>query len=350
MPAASASSAPTRATEPVSSCRRCADETKLALQQAIPEEASLANPVDLLGSATAATYEAVLPALLADPGNRRGDRTLRPACRRDRRRRRGHDLARREGCRQACAPGRDERRRRAAWRHLPIPNRRRARSGSPPGVRPGCAGPPAIASDLDRIDRTAASAIISDSLAATDDVWLEPRRGPCAAQLVRPAAGRGAVRGDARGGRGAAAEIGFPVVVKTAEAGAHKTESGGVQLDLRDGASVARRRAEIGAPVVVQAYVTEGAELLAGAIQDPVFGPLVAFGPGGVFAELIGSTRLALAPLTDVDAAELVASGKAGRLVAGWRGAPPADAPPWPTCCIGSLDWSSSTPRWPSST
>ena len=60
-------------------------------------------------------------------------------------------------------------------------------------------------------------------------------------------------------------------------------------------------------------------------MQDPVFGPLVAFGPGGVFAELIGSTRLALAPLTEVDAAELVASGKAGRLVAGWRGAPPAD-------------------------
>ena len=91
-------------------------------------------------------------------------------------------------------------------------------------------------------------------------------------------------------------------------------------------ASVARAAAEIGGPVVVQAYVTEGAELLAGAMQDPVFGPLVAFGPGGVFAELIGSTRLALAPLTDVDAAELVASGKAGRLVAGWRGAPPADA------------------------
>ena len=45
-----------------------AEETKVALRQAIPEEASLANPVDLLGSATAATYEAVLPALLADPG------------------------------------------------------------------------------------------------------------------------------------------------------------------------------------------------------------------------------------------------------------------------------------------
>ena len=60
-------------------------------------------------------------------------------------------------------------------------------------------------------------------------------------------------------------------------------------------------------------------------MQDPVFGPLVAFGPGGVFAELIGDATFRLAPLTDVDAAELVTGGKAGRLVAGFRGAPPAD-------------------------
>jgi acetate---CoA ligase (ADP-forming) len=60
-------------------------------------------------------------------------------------------------------------------------------------------------------------------------------------------------------------------------------------------------------------------------VQDPVFGPLVAFGPGGVLAELIGQAQFRLAPLTDRDAGELVRSGKAGRLVAGFRGAPPAD-------------------------
>ncbi len=75
----------------------------------------------------------------------------------------------------------------------------------------------------------------------------------------------------------------------------------------------------------MQPFVRGGAELLAGAVQDPVFGPLVAFGPGGVFAELIGEAQFRLAPLTDVDAQELVRSGKAGRLVAGFRGAPPAD-------------------------
>ena len=61
-------------------------------------------------------------------------------------------------------------------------------------------------------------------------------------------------------------------------------------------------------------------------MQDPVFGALVAFGPGGVFAELIGEAGFRIAPLTDADAEELVRAGKAGRLVAGFRGRPPVDA------------------------
>jgi len=52
----------------------------------------------------------------------------------------------------------------------------------------------------------------------------------------------------------------------------------------------------------------------------------VAFGPGGVFAELIGEASFRIAPLTDHDAEELVTGGKAGRLVRGFRGAPAADA------------------------
>ena len=66
---------------------------------------------------------------------------------------------------------------------------------------------------------------------------------------------------------------------------------------------------------------------MAGLVQDPVFGPLVAFGPGGVFAELIGDAAFRIAPLTDVDAEELVLDGKAGKLVRGFRGAPPAHVP-----------------------
>ena len=94
-----------------------------------------------------------------------------------------------------------------------------------------------------------------------------------------------------------------------------------------------------------------GAELLAGVVQDPVFGPLVACGPGGVIAELIGDAQFRLAPLTDVDAIELVSSGKAGRLVAGYRQTPPAPTPtPSRTCCCACPSSRTAIRRSPSST
>jgi acyl-CoA synthetase (NDP forming) len=113
--------------------------------------------------------------------------------------------------------------------------------------------------------------------------------------------------------------------VKTAAAGAHKTESGGVALDRRSEVEVRRAAERIGGPGVGQPVQQGEAGVLAGLVQDPVFGPLVAFGPGGTLAELIGAARFALAPLTDVDVEIALTTGKAARLVAGWRGAPPAD-------------------------
>src|SRR5207248_8754675 len=113
---------------------------------------------------------------------------------------------------------------------------------------------------------------------------------------------------------------------KTATPGVHKTDVDGVALDLRDEAAVRAAVALIGTPVIVQPFLRGGTELLAGVVQDPVFGPLVAFGPGGALAELVGEAAFRLAPLTDLDADELVREGKAGRLVAGFRGAPAADA------------------------
>ena len=121
-------------------------------------------------------------------------------------------------------------------------------------------------------------------------------------------------------------ELGFPVVVKTAAAGAHKTESGGVALDLATRTRSASAVERIGLPVLVQPMVRGGVELLAGVVQDPVFGPLVAFGPGGVFAELIGEAQFRIAPLTRRRRRGAGHGGKAGRLVAGFRGAPAADA------------------------
>jgi acyl-CoA synthetase (NDP forming) len=179
---------------------------------------------------------------------------------------------------------------------------------------------------LDGIDHAAGSRIVEAALETTSDGWLAPEQARALLQAYGVPVVPELVAADEESAVEAARTLGFPVVVKSAEAGAHKTERGGVALDLRDEQAVREAVRRIGAPVLVQPLVAGGVELLAGAVQDPVFGPLVAFGPGGVLAELIGEASFRLAPLTDVDAEELVLAGKAGRLVRGFRGAAPADA------------------------
>jgi acetate---CoA ligase (ADP-forming) len=299
-------------------------ETVAALRLVIPEEASVTNPVDVLGSATAATYKAVLPLILGDPGIDAMIALFVPPV-----------VA-------TAADVANEIARTAAGADKPVLSVVMSAEGAPEGsfAYPESAAralglaarraawlrrPTGDVPELEDVDRPAAAALVSEALASSDDTWLEPAQarallasyGLPLVDQVHAATPDEAVA--------AATEFGFPVVVKTAAAGVHKTETGGVRVDLRDEVSVRRAVDQIGGSVIVQPFVKAGVELLVGAIQDPVFGPLVAFGAGGVFAELIGSTRLALAPLTDVDADELISSGKAGMLVAGWRGAPPAN-------------------------
>ncbi len=301
-----------------------APETVAALARVMPAEASSSNPVDLLGSATAATYEAALPIMLADPGVDAVIVLFVPPV-----------VATTADV--AAAIGRA-----SAGADKPVLPVVISADGSPAGsyTYPESAAralglaarraawlrrPAAEAPLLDRIDQGAAAAILARALADVDDAGLEPAdlRALVTAYGLPLVAER--VAADAEAAVAAAREIGFPVVVKTAEPGAHKTETGGVHVDLRNEASVRRACETVNGPVLVQQYVTGGVELLVGAIQDPVFGPLVAFGPGGVYAELIGSTRFALAPLGEIDVDELISSGQAAKLVDGWRGAPPAD-------------------------
>jgi len=301
-----------------------APETVAALERVVPAEASSANPVDLLGSATAGTYEVALPIVLADPGIDAVIVLFVPPV-----------VATTADVAAAIA-------RASAGAEKPVLPVVISSDGSPVGsfTYPESAAralglaarraawlrrPAAEAPHLDRLDQGAAAAVVDRALTDTDDTWLEPSvlRALLAAYGVPLVSERIAVDADAA--VAIAVEMGFPVVVKTAAPGAHKTETGGVHVDLRDEASVRRACEAVHGPVLVQHYVTGGVELLIGAFQDPVFGPLVAFGPGGVYAELIGSTRFALAPLGEIDVEELIASGKAAKLVDGWRGAPPAD-------------------------
>ena len=175
------------------------------------------------------------------------------------------------------------------------------------------------------VDTARAHRVVEAALDDGDDAWLTPQATrelldsygiPLVPELVAESVEE-AVE--------AAKTLGLPVVVKSAAAGAHKTETGGVALNLADEEAVREAATRIGPPVIVQPMVEGGVELLAGVVQDPTFGPLVAFGPGGVLAELIGEAGFRIAPLTDADAEELLSQEKTGLLVAGYRGAPPAD-------------------------
>jgi acyl-CoA synthetase (NDP forming) len=175
------------------------------------------------------------------------------------------------------------------------------------------------------VDRKAAETVVERVLNRGDDLWLEAAE---ARELLLayglPVVPERVVQ-DADEAVAAAAELGYPVVVKTALAGAHKTDLGGLALDLPDADGVREAVARVGTPAIVQPMVEGSAELLAGIVQDPVFGPLVAFGPGGVLAELIGEAAFCSAPFTDQDAEALVLGGKTGKLVRGFRGKPAAD-------------------------
>jgi len=136
----------------------------------------------------------------------------------------------------------------------------------------------------------------------------------------------------------AAHEIGFPVVAKILSADiTHKTEVGGVVLNLADAAAVGAafdtlmRRAATHRPdarldgVLIAPMAGGGVETIAGVIIDAVFGPMLMFGLGGVATELFRDVAFASAPLTREHAHRLIARTRASRLLNGWRGAPPAD-------------------------
>ena len=308
-----------------------ADDTRRRLEALLPAEASIANPIDMLGSATAASYDAALPLLLQDPGvdavivlfvpavSATADEVAGALARADVADKpvlavvmsaEGIPAALRAAPQAAAAFAYPESAARALGRAAERADWLRRPLGSAPELN---------------VDRVAGAIVIDRALADQNDAWLEPAdtRALLLAYGI-PLVGE-AVAHSAEEAIEAALAFGYPVVLKTATAGAHKTESGGIALDLGDAAAVSAAFTRIGAPVIVQPMVSGGAELLAGLVQDPVFGPLVAFGPGGVFAELIGDAAFRIAPLTDMDAEELITSGKAGRLVKGFRGAPAAD-------------------------
>lgn len=143
---------------------------------------------------------------------------------------------------------------------------------------------------------------------------------------------------DAAAAVAAADALGYPVVMKIASPDiAHKTEAGGVALGLTDAGRVAaefdamHERVRAHAPaarlegVIVARQLDGGIEMLVGSQRDPVFGPVVSVGAGGVTAELLDDVALRLAPVDAAGARAMLAATRVDALLRGYRGAPAAD-------------------------
>ncbi len=127
-----------------------------------------------------------------------------------------------------------------------------------------------------------------------------------------------------------AASLGFPVVIKAVGAHLeHKTEVGGVALNIRnadDAAAAARRLSALSESLLVEEMTGDGvAEILVGLIVDPQFGQILVLGAGGVFTELLADSVTVLPPWTRGSIASALKGLKAAKLLAGYRGKRPGD-------------------------
>jgi acetyl coenzyme A synthetase (ADP forming)-like protein len=176
--------------------------------------------------------------------------------------------------------------------------------------------------------------LVADRLAhAPDGEWLDADTAGALLQLLGVPVARTVTVATAEDAARVAEELDAPVALKAAAPSiVHKTEAGAVRLDL-SGADAVRdafremhgRLGDAMGGAVLQPMVARGVEAIVGITRDPLFGPLVLFGIGGVQAELIRDTALRIVPLTDRDARELVRSLRSSPLFFGYRNAPEVD-------------------------
>jgi len=321
-------------------------ETDAALRALLPPDAGLANPVDMLAAATAAQYAGALRLLLEDPGVHSAMVVVPPPPMES-----AGSIARAlipiitTAAKPVVIALMGERMIQEAveyFRAARVPEYRfpeRAAAAlavlveRAESARALAADEEAVA-PLGRIDPDRVHRLLARCDAGF--LPLEIINEALAAYGIRTPRAELATTADAA--VDLAWQIGFPVAVKVASPDiVHKSEVGGVQLNLQDPDSVRRAFDEVlaaaraAAPgsvihgVTVQQMILIGQEVIVGAVQDAQFGPLVMFGSGGVEVEGLRDVEFALAPVTPGEAEGLLARTWAGRRLAGFRNMPPAD-------------------------
>ena len=152
-------------------------------------------------------------------------------------------------------------------------------------------------------------------------------------------------------------EIGYPVVLKVSSVDiTHKSDSGGVKVNLADKEAVEKAYEEImssckaydpGADiegVAVQGMATVGTEIIMGMIKDASFGPVVMFGLGGVLVEVLKDVSFRIVPIEKADAEEMTSEIQGKKLLEGYRGQDPADVPYLQEILVKLSDFVDATP------
>jgi acetate---CoA ligase (ADP-forming) len=326
--------------------RELSPETQAKLRSVFPEEASVRNPVDMIASATPEGYRVALEAVLDDPnvdaaiaafvpplGLRQEDvaRAIVQVVQQQRGKPVLAVLMGRAGLPQGRAqlkeagvpayifPESAARALAAMYRH------RRWLERAPGAIREFA------------VDDDAVASIIASALAAgREHLTTEEALGILRAYGIPTAGSRIAANADEAAA--AAEEVGLPAVLKVLSPDiVHKTDIGGVALDLRSAADVRAayeammdriRSVQPDARiegVLVQRFVRGGRETIIGVSQDPAFGPLLMFGLGGIHVEALKDVAFRIHPVSDVDADEMIHSIRGFQLLEGMRGERPAD-------------------------
>ncbi len=188
------------------------------------------------------------------------------------------------------------------------------------------------------IDTARVRAICRNALSTRGSGWLSTEETRDVLSAYRLPVGEGGVAKSADEAVALAEQIGYPVAVKLASLTiVHKSDMGGVYLKLQTADAVrnafndiqqklkAMDQLDAMEGVLVQPMVSGGVEVMVGVTGDPVFGPLVAFGLGGVHVEVLADICFRVTPLTDQDVDKMVKEIRGHRLLEGYRGHPPAD-------------------------
>jgi len=316
-----------------------------ALRAALPSDSALYNPIDVLGDADAGRFRDAARILVQDPGVRSILVLLTPQAQTQpvETARAVAEIAASSGITTlGCYMGEDtveEGRRELLAHDIPAYRYPEAAVTALSGMeryrdvrdRPRTS-PPAI-----EADRDAVQAILDAAKAARESFVTEERAAAVARAYGIPTPHATLAR-DLAEARAAAEEIGYPVALKIASPDIlHKSDIGGIALGISGPEELAKAwdsvldRAQRRMPeaeiwgAVVQEMVKPGREVIVGINRDPTFGPLLMFGLGGIFVEVLKDVTFSLCPVSTRDAAAMIAGIRSYGLLRGARGQSPAD-------------------------